>query len=171
MIVVADSTIIILFAKIGKFSLLQSIFGEIIIPQSVYNEIAIIGSGKAGAYELKVSDWIKVMQIQNQEFADILLHKHRRLSLTDVEAIILSQEINADFLLTDDSKLRNVAESILTKTRLMYTGAVLILAKYKGLIDSVRNLLDMMRESGLRIDSNTYNDILLEAKEQNEDTV
>jgi hypothetical protein len=111
------------------------------------------------------------MQIQNQEFADILLHKHRRLSLADVEAIVLSQEINADFLLTDDSKLRNIAKSILTKTRLMYTGAVLILAKYKGLIDSVRNLLDMMRESGLRIDSNTYNDILLEAKEQNEDTV
>jgi len=32
MIVVADSTILILFAKIGKFNLLQSIFGEIIIP-------------------------------------------------------------------------------------------------------------------------------------------
>lgn len=137
----------------------------------MYNEIAVIGSGKAGAYELKVSNWIKVMQIQNQEFANLLVHKHRRLSLTDVEAIILSQEINADFLLTDDSKLRNVAESILTKTRLMYTGAVLILAKYKGLVDSVRYLLDMMREAGLRIDSNTYNDILLEAKEQNEDKV
>jgi uncharacterized protein len=171
MIVVADSTILILFAKIGKFNLLQSIFGEIVIPQSVYNEVAVIGFEKAGAYELKVSNWIKIMQIQNQESVNLLIHKYRRLSLADVEAIVLSQEIGADFLLTDDRKLRNIAKSILTKTGLMYTGAVLILAKYKGLIDSVRYLLDMMREVGLRIDSNTYNDILLEAKEQDEDTV
>ena len=66
MIVVADSTILILFAKIDKFNILQSIFGEIVIPQSVYNEIAVIGSGKAGAYELKVSNWIKVMQLRNR---------------------------------------------------------------------------------------------------------
>ena len=47
MIVIANSTPLITLSKVGKLNLLKDIFGEIIIPQGVYDEVCSSGSGKA----------------------------------------------------------------------------------------------------------------------------
>jgi len=39
MIVVSDTTPLSELAKVGKLDLLRDVFGEIIIPQEVYNEV------------------------------------------------------------------------------------------------------------------------------------
>jgi len=38
--------------------LLQSLYQDIIIPEAVYREIVVKGSGQAGADEISKSDWI-----------------------------------------------------------------------------------------------------------------
>ncbi len=39
MIVVADSSPLIAFSRIGRINLLEELFGEIIIPDAVYHEL------------------------------------------------------------------------------------------------------------------------------------
>ena len=39
MIIVADTTPLSELAKVGRINLLQAIFGKVIIPQEVYNEV------------------------------------------------------------------------------------------------------------------------------------
>jgi len=165
MIVVSDSTPLIIFAKVNHFSLLRLLFEEIIIPQSVYNEVAVIGSGKAGACEVARSDWVRVERVQDQRAVNWLRREHGRLSRADAEAIILSQERQADFLLVDDRDLRKIAQTMLTKTAILYTGSVLIYAKREGFIDKVRDLLDEMREEGIWMDDEVYEQILAQAGE------
>ena len=46
MIVVSNTTPILSLFKIDKLDILKALFGEIIVPEAVYNEIAVIGDGK-----------------------------------------------------------------------------------------------------------------------------
>ncbi len=109
MITVSDSTPLIILAKINHFDLLQLLFREIIIPHSVYNEIAIVGSGRAGANELASADWIKIEPVQDQKTVKQLRKEHYCLSQADAEVVVLSQEKQVDFLLADDRELRRAA--------------------------------------------------------------
>jgi len=165
MIVISDSTPLIYLAKVNRFSFLQLLFGEIIIPQSVYNEIVIFGEGRAGSHEVTISDWVKVEQAQDQEAVRRLRKKHEQLSQTDAETIILSKERQADFLLADDIELRRVAEEDLIGIKVLHTGTLLIFVKQEGFIDDVKSILDEMRQKGLWITESVYQQILRGAGE------
>jgi len=39
MIVVADSTVLIYLAAIGKFDLLETLYGQVVIPTAVFDEV------------------------------------------------------------------------------------------------------------------------------------
>jgi predicted nucleic acid-binding protein len=49
MIVVADSTPLIYLAVIGRFDLLQTLYGRIVIPQAVLDVVATRGTIRPGA--------------------------------------------------------------------------------------------------------------------------
>jgi len=51
MVVISDSSPIIALARASKLHLLRDLFGEILIPNGVYDELA--QEGKAGAEEIK----------------------------------------------------------------------------------------------------------------------
>jgi predicted nucleic acid-binding protein len=165
MIVVSDSTPLIALAKVNHFSLLRLLFREIIIPQSVYDEVAIAGKGRPGSQELASADWVKVEQIQDRESAEQLMKENEQLSRADAEAIILSKEKRADFLLVDDAELREVAQRELAHTEVSYTASLLIIAKEEGLIAYVRGSLDEMRQKGVWIEDSIYEQILEQAGE------
>ncbi len=42
MIIVSDTTPLSELAKVGKLNLLRDIFGQVIIPQAVYNEVTTL---------------------------------------------------------------------------------------------------------------------------------
>lgn len=52
MFVVSNSSPLISLAKIQRFHLLKELFGEIIIPKNVYDEVVIKGKGKTGFHEV-----------------------------------------------------------------------------------------------------------------------
>jgi predicted nucleic acid-binding protein len=51
MIVVSDSSPLIGLAQIQRLELLPCLFGEIFIPQAVYDEVVIAGRKKVGTYK------------------------------------------------------------------------------------------------------------------------
>lgn len=127
------------------------------IPQAVADELAV--PGKPGAAEVQAADWIRVMPVQDANQVDQL---PAYLGRGEREAIVLADEQSATFS-SDDGPARQVAK----ERGLSITGslAVLIQAKERGLIPSVKELLDEMIRQDFRISRQLYQEVLKQAGE------
>ena len=109
MIVVSDSSPLIALAKIDSFSLLQRLYGSLIISGEVYAEVVVAGAGLAGAADTSQSTWIEVRQIKNP--TDLTIAQSRfGLGAGELSTIILAKEVNADLLILDDLGARKLAQ-------------------------------------------------------------
>ena len=59
--------------SIYDYALTKSLFGEIIVPKSVYDEIAIKGAGKHGDGILGTAEYIRIENVQNRLAVDMLI--------------------------------------------------------------------------------------------------
>ena len=64
--VVSNTTPIISLLKIGKLELLRKIYGKIIVPRAVYNEVNA-GINKSYYLDLNKLDWIEIKEIENKK--------------------------------------------------------------------------------------------------------
>jgi predicted nucleic acid-binding protein len=161
MSIVSNASPLINLARIGKISLLQDLYGELIIPVAVWQEIVVKGSGQPGADEVKAADWIKQQDVTNRQLTRAL---KQELDAGEAEAIALALEIGADLLLMDEHLGREVARHL----GLRYIGliGVLIEAKRKGLITSVKPCLDQLRDiAGFRFSEVLYTRVLQDQEE------
>ena len=145
-IVVSDSSCLIGLSKIGKLETLRELFGKIIIPQAVYNEVVISGKGKAGAEEVQKADWIRNKEVKNKL---AVLSLRINLGIGESEAIILAYEFNVDFIILDDKKARQVAEEL--GLNVIGTAAVLQKAEEKGIIVNFESVINDLRNVGFRL--------------------
>ena len=58
MIVVCNATPLIGLAKLDRLSLIRELFGSILIPQAVYDEVVLLAPDCPGAAEVRQADWI-----------------------------------------------------------------------------------------------------------------
>ncbi len=144
--VISDSSTLIHLARIGRLSLLREMFGAIIIPPAVWQEVVIEGKGRTGAEEVRIGQntgWIQVVDVANEPLMKMLKSE---LDNGEAEAIALAVEVEADLLLIDETDGRRIA----TLYDLPKTGVVGILmrARLDGRIESLRQELDALREDG-----------------------
>jgi len=162
MIVVSNTSPLINLAHIGQLHLLQQLYGQVIIPPAVYDEIVIAGVGQPGAMEVKTYDWFKVEQISNQQMVTLL---QVDVDIGEAEAIVLALELKPDLLLLDERKGRQVASNL----GLKFTGilGILIEAKNHKLINAIKPLMaDLIKQAGFRVSSKLYQRVLQIANEQ-----
>jgi predicted nucleic acid-binding protein len=161
MIVVSNTSPIVNLAAVGRLELLRSLYGKVIIPQSVHDEIVIAGAGQPGATEVEAFDWIETRQVADRALVDSL-----RLELDDdeAEAITLAVELKADLILLDERKGRVIA----VRLGLRFIGLVGMLAeaKHNGLISAIRPIMnDLIGKAGFWIGQELYDRILQVAGE------
>lgn len=141
--VIVNSTPIIALAKAGKLDVLKAMYGQVIIPEAVFNEVTA-KDDSAKAMLLKNNDWIKVKSIKNT--AEKIMFR-ARLHDGEVEVMILARELDADLVVIDDYAARKTAEYIgLTLTG---TIGILIKAKQNGYIDEVMPIVQVMEQNGI----------------------
>jgi len=157
MICVTNTTPIISLAAIGQFVLLEKLFGKIIIAQAVYDEI----KAKQGyGFNEIDSSFVEVKEIKGQIYRDFLLTE---LDLGEAETIILAKELNADFVIIDETLGYKIANhSGLTAIR---TLSLLLKAKQKGYITEVKPLMDEMIIKGRWYSNQVYQTFLNQAGE------
>jgi uncharacterized protein len=162
MIVVSNTSPIINLAAIGQLDLLQRLYSTILIPQAVYHEIAVRGSGQAGATEVQTFQWFHRYDVQ-----DVALVKRleQQLDAGEAEAIALAIEKQADLFLLDERRGRMIARQL----NIAVTGllGILLVAKQHGYLAAVRPaLLDLMTKAGFWIDPELFTRVLKSAGEE-----
>jgi len=160
--VVVDTTTLIALARIGKFNLLQHIFGNIIIPEQVYNEVVIQGKGRPGEKEVKSANWIEVRKVKHSR--KVQLFGQYGMGPGESEVIILAAELGTKTVITDDNLAAQTAESL--GFNVIQTVEILILAKTNGLISSVKEAMDNLRKNGFWLGDDVYADALAKAGEK-----
>jgi len=135
MIVVSDTTAITTLLKAGMEDLLPRLFEHVIVPQAVWNELV--------AYHSQLPSFVLLQAAAN---ASQRLPESALLGRGEAEALKLAKEVNADLLLTDDLKARNVA----VRLNVNYIGllGMLVHAKRRGHIASVREAIGTLESRG-----------------------
>lgn len=160
MIVISDASAIIALATINHLRILKELYTEIIIPQAVFEEIAVAGIDRPGSREIGDADWIRAQSVSNFEPV-----KHLNLGDGETEAIALALELGADLLLLDEIKARREAKRL--GVRFVGLLGILVEAKARNKIEEVKPVLDALQnEAGFRIGQTLYNHVLESVDEQ-----
>lgn len=123
---VSDSSPLLYLALLGDLNLLPSLFGNISIPQAVWQELVIDGCGRPGASEAEKArgDWLAVRTVSNRD--EVAELTSQRLELGETEAIVLAEESNVRTVFMDDEMAVRKARSrglIVVRTRAIYIAA------------------------------------------------
>ena len=155
--VVLNTSPQILLAKIGRLDLLIKLYNDILIPASVLDELLVKPSGDIQ----KIQVLIRAGDFQVQKATSENISRVRAdLGAGEREAIALAIEKNADLVILDDQEGREIARS----RGLSVTGTigVLVEARKRNLIPSIRPELDRLIEAGMWLNEIFYDRILQE---------
>jgi predicted nucleic acid-binding protein len=155
MIVVSNTSPISNLAAIGQLELLEQLYGNIIIPPAVYQELINSGDTDPATLAVQTLDWIQTQPISDRVLLETL---QTNLDLGEAEAITLAVEINAERLIIDERRGRNEA----MRLGLQVTGllGIVLAAKQQGLIPLVQPILDDLRANSFWIRDALYAEVL-----------
>ena len=143
--IVSDTGPIIGLAKIGKIILLKNIADEVIIPPMVYKELF----GKTGPESNEIDQALNTFIMVKRDMAveEAVKIELAGLGEGEKQAIGLASRLDNDvILLLDDRAGREVA----ARLNIFTTGLIglLLVAKEKGLVESVGTLIKELRNNG-----------------------
>jgi predicted nucleic acid-binding protein len=108
--VVADSSPLVVLAKLGCFDFLNRVFPRVFISPEVHHEVVIAGAGLPGALEVSKAEWIEVKPVQNPAGLYAAQRKYG-LGPGEMSSILLAKELAANPVLLDDCRARKLAKS------------------------------------------------------------
>jgi len=150
--VVVNTSPLIALNQIGRLELLRQLYGAIVRPQSVYDEL--LGGLDCHAYSdaILIADWM----ITEPDPEGMALR--RELGSGETAAIILAHKTNADLLILDDLQARLVAAGM--GLRITGTLGVLLAAKQQNLISDLAQAIKDLRTAGFHISQALTDDFL-----------
>jgi predicted nucleic acid-binding protein len=158
--VVCNATPLINFAVINRLDILKATFGQIVIPQAVFDETT--GSGFPGTQFVlqAIADrWLQVRPV-----LAIAPTIPTELDDGEREAIALALETSAQRVLLDEREARQVAHRL--GLQVLGTLGILLLAKNSQVIPQVRPLLDsMIGVAQYWVSTTLYEQVLRQARE------
>jgi predicted nucleic acid-binding protein len=134
-VIIADTSCLILLDKIGELSLLQKLFGAIVITQEIADE-----------FSKELPNWFRIENATNKTYQKIL---EASLDIGEASAIAFAIEQSDCLLIMDDYKGRRYAEQLGIK--ITGTLGVLIAAKLTGHIKAVKPILEEIKKTDFRL--------------------
>jgi predicted nucleic acid-binding protein len=141
--IIVDSSPLIVLLKSDLEYILPELFEEIIVPESVWQEILAGKQDDIAKQKLPSLSWIK--QDSTTTSSDII--ESFNLGKGETAVLNLALTITQSRVMLDDFAARKCAK--LLEIPFLGTGGALILAKQKGLISSVSEALARVQNEGL----------------------
>jgi len=148
-------------AAIGQFDLLRQHYTRLHIADGVWDGLNARGLRWPGSELVAAADWVERHAVKNEPLVAVL---RRDFDRGEVESIALALELEADPMLMDEREGRHAAQ----RMGLQVVGVVGVLldARTKGAIDTVRPYLDGLRqEAGFYLSETVYRRALVLAGE------
>jgi len=156
-VVVNSSPLIVLFRS-GQAELLPQMFKSILVPEQVYQEIVLEGPLDEVKRMLPNASWYSRVNVE-------ISLKVASWNLGEGESSVFSlasqkPEYRA---LVDDLAARRCAKVL--GIEILGTGGLLVLAKKRGLIQSIRKRIERLREAGLYMSDDVVELLAFKAEE------
>ncbi|QDZ40727.1 DUF3368 domain-containing protein [Euhalothece natronophila Z-M001] len=147
--VIADTSSLIVFKKIGRLELLQFVYSEITITSEVESE-----------YGETLPAWVRVENASNQEQQKFL---EGELDTGEASSIALAMEYPDSLMILDDLKARKVAR----KFNLVFTGTLGVISKARaeGYLNELKPIIDQILETNFRISDQVIRALLSKHEE------
>lgn len=156
--VVSNTSPLILLFETNYEYILNELFGQIIIPSQVYNEIIYPNKNDRVSQELKNCNWIDIKNIELQH--EIM---NWDLGIGETSTLSFAFQNKEYTALLDDGLGRKCANILNIDT--IGTGGILIQAKREGIIKEVKTPLELIRKAGLWISDSIFELLLRKAGE------
>lgn len=155
MIIISDSGPLISLMKAERLNLLQSLYGEVLIPEAVFSEVTTNPKYEDEAEQIRSSAFIRVVSVEDRK-AVSLLQRAAGLDLGESEAIVYADDNKADILLIEDGAGRKVAQQM--RIRVRGSIGILLYAFDENILSrtEVEDALDKMRKAERRISEQLY---------------
>lgn len=137
MIVVSDTSPVSSLYRISHHWLLEKVFGQVIVPPVVMQELESLKNFGFDISPLKSLPWLKVCRVNN---AVEVLKLQPLLDPGESEAIVLAKELKADFILIDEKEGRRIAQQ--EGLQIIGLLGVLSASKKQGHIPAIKPVLD-----------------------------
>lgn len=142
-VIVCNAGPLIALTLVQSLPLLGKLYGDVLVPRAVYQEVVESGQGRPGAEELQSATWAQVVTLQTPP-EPLLTHE---LGRGEAEVIALASKLGADRALLDERRARRIAEQVYD-LRVRGSAGILVAAKKAGWLSEVRPLLETMRREG-----------------------
>lgn len=132
-LVISDSGPIFSLAIVDKLEILENLFDEIYIPEAVWEEIT---KDQTTEHYQRIESYFqaRIKKISGSNKLTFVM------DYGESEAVILYNELNADFLLIDDKKARDIAENFGIKC--IGTIGILSIAREKRMVKELRPIFE-----------------------------
>ncbi len=138
--IISNSSPLINLSKTGQLALLEPLYGKILIPRAVYQELIEEGRGREGVAQIKQLLTKGILEVQDVQDVSLVRAFQKDLDFGESEVLVLALKIGADLIIVDEVDARRIAElHNIKKTGFV---GVLIKAKHQGLLKKVKGVLD-----------------------------
>ncbi|MGR3179958.1 MAG: DUF3368 domain-containing protein [Candidatus Anammoxibacter sp.] len=159
MIIIADTSSLIALALCESLDILNKLFEEVKVSNTVFDEACMPGKPKADILEKFLKG--KVVDVDQDE----LVIGGKFLDIGELSSILLYQHLKADYLLIDEQIGRRIAK--LNHVKVIGSLGVLIEAKNKRIISTIKPQIEILKLSKIYFSQDLLNHAL---KLTNEDT-
>lgn len=145
--------------QLNLLDLLPTLYKEIILPQSVVNELIVGSSLGVPLPNPKLLSWVNIVKAQSQSILPLVTE----LGAGEREALALAIEITDSLVVLDDNLARNYAK--LLGINLTGTLGILLKAKKQGYLLEIKPILNQLNALNFRLSLSTRNAVLKLAEE------
>jgi predicted nucleic acid-binding protein len=151
-VVIADTGALISLIHIGKIDLIEKILGDFFIAEAVWNELKNYDNPDFDRSILTELE-SKVVQIKSNN------HLAMVMDYGESESVILYEELSADYLLIDDNKARQIAESL--NVTCIGSIGLIVKARQNGLVKELRPIFEKWISTGRYFSRKLLNGVLV----------
>lgn len=138
-VIVSDTSPVRSLAHLGHLSWLEDLFGNVLLPPAVANELI---HPPLGLHVVEVYR-VPFLAVRSAENSERISELCSTLDIGEAEAIALAEEVKADLILIDEAAGRAVAREC--GFPVLGTLGILLQAKRQGLCPEVRPQLDRLQ--------------------------
>ena len=148
-VIISNTSCFIVLSNIGELELLQKVYEQVVTTPDIALE-----------YGEPLPSWVEIVTVTDRYTQKLL---EIQIDKGESSALALALETPDSTVILDDNKARKIAEQL--GINITGTIGILIKAKLKGIIPSIKPLLEKIRSTNFRLSAEIELQALREAKE------